>query len=119
MKLKALADALGAHVHAPASCLDMDILTVYAGDRMSDLLGAASDQTLLVTHITNQSLLNLIELMDVPAVCLVNGATPERQVLDAAGAAQTAVLVSPWGLYETCGRLYQILTARPAKTSAS
>ena len=119
MKLEQLAAALGAHAHAPASCLDLDICSVYAGDRMSDLLGAASEHTLLVTHITNQSLLNLIELMDVPAVCLVNGATPERAVLDTANASHTAVLVSPWSLYETCGRLYRMLEATTSETASS
>lgn len=119
MKLERIAAALSAHSHAPSPCPDIDIRTVYAGDRMSDLLGAASDHTLLVTHITNQSLLNLIDLMDVPAVCLVNGATPVDEVLSAANAASTAVLVSPWSLYETCGRLYRLLTAETEGAGAS
>ncbi len=119
MKIEQLAAALGAHTHASSASLNLDIQSVYAGDRMSDLLSAASEHTLLVTHITNQSLLNLIELMDVPAVCLVNGATPERAVLDAANASHTPVLVAPWSLYETCGRLYRILEAAPSETASA
>jgi hypothetical protein len=109
MKLVQLAQKIGAHIVSPPVSGRDEIQSVYAGDRMSDLLSAVSDETLLVTHIANRGLLSLIELMDVPAVCLVNGAAPEATVVEAAANANTALLISPWGLYETCGRLYVAL----------
>ena len=119
MKLERLAREIGAHIET-APCVDRDeIQVVYAGDRMSDLLAAATDHTLLVTHIANRGLLSLIELMDIPAVCLVNGAVPEDSVLDAAREACTGIIVSPWDLYETCGRLYVALTTENEKAAPS
>ena len=50
------------------------IAKIYAGDRVSDLLDQASDTTLLVTNLMSLQLIRLAELMDVPAVCFVNGA---------------------------------------------
>jgi len=109
MNLEQLAKEIGAHVETPPSPERNEINTVYAGDRMSDLLAAATDHTLLVTHIANRGLLSLIELMDIPAVCLVNGAAPEESVVAAASETATGIIVSPWDLYETCGRLYMAL----------
>ena len=119
MKLEQLAQEIGAHIEIPPSPNRNDINVVYAGDRMSDLLAAATDHTLLVTHIANRGLLSLIELMDIPAVCLVNGATPEETVLDAAREVSTGILVSPWDLYETCGRLYAALNTENIKATSS
>ncbi len=109
MKANQLASALGAQLLTPESASQKSIGAVCAGDRMSDLLGSAADDVLLVTHIANQGLVNLVELMDVAAICLVNGTHPEAVVEEAARASGTALLVSPWGMYETCGRLYQLL----------
>ncbi len=110
MQLEKIAQEIGAHMETPPTPERNDIRHVYAGDRMSDLLGAASEHTLLVTHIANCGLLRLIELMDVPAVCFANGALPDPAVIEAACEAGTALLVSPWELYETCGRIYTFLT---------
>jgi hypothetical protein len=49
-------------------------------------------------------------LMDVPGICLLNGTMPDGELLAAAGAHQTLLMVSPAGMYETCGRIYQCLT---------
>jgi len=117
MKLRSLAAGIGARILAPGQEGDIEIGTVYGGDRMSDLLHAVSDSTLLVTHVSNQGLVRLIELMDVPAVCLLDGAAPEQGVLDAAMACGTAVLVSPSGMFETCGRLYRILCPLAGETT--
>ncbi len=119
MNLEQLAQEIGAHIETPATPERADIERVYAGDRMSDLLGAASERTLLATHIANCGLLRLIELMDVPAICFANGATPDPAVVEAARETGTALLVSPWDLYETCGRLYAALNHEKQRAAPS
>jgi len=102
-----------------AKCIEARLLTephtghvpihyAYAGDRVSDLLNAVSDGTLLVTNLGNASLRRVIELMDAPAVCLLNGVEPEDDLM-AAAAHGAAVIVSPYGMFETCGRLFAAL----------
>lgn len=78
---------------------------------MSDLLCAASENTLIVTHVENQSIVRLIELMDLPAICFLNSRQPGKEVLDAAREFNTCLMISPADMYETCGRFYKILTA--------
>lgn len=90
-----------------------DIKRVYAGDRISDLLNHVDEHTLLVTHLSHGLLSQPIELMDIPALCVLNGATPPSELVEAATQHRTTVLVSPYGMYETCGRLYQLLHGAP------
>jgi hypothetical protein len=82
---------------------------VYAGDRISDLLNHAGRGTLVVSNLPGAQLVRLAELMDLPAFCLVAGVAAEPEVVAAAESHGTAVLVSPAGLFETCGRIYRCL----------
>lgn len=109
MKIQNLADRIGAKMYAPPGGDTIDIDWVYAGDRMSDLLNQVSDSTLLVTNLSGTALMRFMELMDCKAICLLNQTAPQEAVIQAAKAQGTALLVSPDGLFETCGRLYRVL----------
>jgi serine kinase of HPr protein (carbohydrate metabolism regulator) len=86
-----------------------EITDVYASDRMSDLLGHVTDSTLLVTNLLNPSILRLVELMDVPGICLLKNVAPEPALVETAKAHHTAILVSAEPMPETCGRLSRVL----------
>ncbi len=107
MVLKEIADRINARLVSDDG--NREILEVYAGDRISDLIEQATPHTLLVTNIANAQLIRVAELMDVPGICLVNGAQPAAELVTAAEASGTAIIVSPAGLFETCGRLYRAL----------
>lgn len=109
MKLNELAEKIGAKVLNHGECASIEIDRVYAGDKMSDLLNEASDTTLLVTNLTNPQLVRIAEIMDVPGICLLNGITPEPELVNAAIKQGTTIIVSPYGMFETCKRLYQWL----------
>lgn len=114
-KLAELACGIGATVLFPKEPgqFQGDIQHVYAGDRISDLLTHAHDRALLVTNLFGPPLIRLAELMDLSALCLVNGQMPDdfchfsKKLIEAAGAHGIGILVSPVGMFETCGRLYQ------------
>ncbi|MDQ1256024.1 MAG: hypothetical protein QG656_620 [Candidatus Hydrogenedentes bacterium] len=89
----------------------VEVDRVYAGDRMSDLLNQVSETALLVTNLSHAALIRPIELLDVPAICLVNGVEPEPGLVKAAEEAGASILVSPYCMYETCGRLFRVLNA--------
>ncbi len=84
---------------------------VYAGDRISDLLNAAGEHTLLVTNLASAHLTRVAELMDIAAICLVAGQTPDPAMLAAAREHGTLLMVSEAGLFETCGRVWASLGA--------
>ena len=109
MRLSELAGKVGAKVLTAETPAGREVGRVYAGDRISDILNHASDATLLVTSLATTQLARVAELMDLPAICLVGGQVPEPEVIAAATRHGTAILVSPFGMFETCGRLYEWL----------
>lgn len=110
MKLTDLICRIGAKVLTSGAMLDAEIKRIYASDRISDLLSQGDTETLLVTNLTGVHILRAAELMDVPAICLLNGVSPEPELTTAAERKGRALLVSPYGMFETCGRLYGCFT---------
>jgi len=111
MKLEDLARDIGARVITPGRPGGTEIAKIYAGDRVSDLLNEASDQTLLVSNLASVQMLRVAELMDVPGICFVNDVEPDSDVVDLARQNGTLLLVSSVGVFETCGLIYQYLSA--------
>ena len=110
MKLEELAEHIGAHIITPGEPGGTEVTKIYAGDRVSDLLNEASDRTLLVSNLASVQMLRVAELMDVPGICFVNGVEPDEEVVALARDNGTLLLVSPAGVFETCGLIYQFLS---------
>jgi hypothetical protein len=109
MKLEDLAAQIDARIVTPGKPGGTPITCVYAGDRVSDLLNEASDTTLLVSNLASVQMLRVAELMDVPGICFVDGIDPDQEIVDLARANGTLLMVAPAGVFETCGRIYQVL----------
>lgn len=110
MKLTDLAKAISAEIVTPGREATVDVDQVYAGDRISDLLNAAGENVLLLSNLASSHLLRVAELMDVPGICLVGRQRPDQAMLQAAQEHDTLLMVSPVGLFETCGRVYRALS---------
>ncbi len=110
MRVDELAVLIGARVLVPGRRAAVELEQVYAGDRISDLLNAAADHSLLITNLASAHLTRVAELMDIPAICLVAGQTPDDAMLAAAREHGTWLLVSAAPLFETCGRMWTALT---------
>lgn len=109
MQLDELAKRVGVEVLTPGRRVEVQAETIYAGDRISDLLNAAAENVLLVSNLPGSHLLRLAELMDVPGICLVNGQHPENPLIETARKHGTLLMVSSVGLFETCGQLFRAL----------
>jgi redox-sensing transcriptional repressor len=114
MKLEELATNIGARVVTPGRPGGTAVARVYAGDRVSDLLNEASDKTLLVSNLASVQMLRVAELMDVPGICFVNGIEPDGEMIQLAQDNDTLLMVSPQGVFETCGLIYQALDGERA-----
>jgi redox-sensing transcriptional repressor len=114
MRLDDLARRIGARVLTPGPA-DARITRIYAGDRVSDLLNEASSTTLLVTNLANLQMLRVAELMEVPGICFVDGVEPDQEVIELATRNHTMLMVSPVGVFETCGLIYQQLAGVEAR----
>lgn len=115
MKLDQLAAKIGARVLTPGPMSGAEVARVYAGDRVSDLLNVASDKTLLVTNLANVQMVKVAELMEVPGICFVDNVEPEADLVELARANDTFLMVSPLGVFETCGLVYQALAGNTAE----
>lgn len=109
MKLEELATNIGARVVTTGKAGGTTVAKVYAGDRVSDLLNEASAKTLLVSNLASVQMLRVAELMDVPGICFVNGAEPDAEMIQLARDNDTLLMVSPQGVFETCGLIYAAL----------
>jgi redox-sensing transcriptional repressor len=109
MKLEDLAGDIGARLVTPGAPGGTEIDKIYAGDRVSDLLNEASSRTLLVSNLASVQMLRVAELMEVPGICFVNGVEPDAEMTALARENGTLLMVSPDGVFETCGRIYQHL----------
>jgi len=109
MKLEELATNIGARVVTPGKPGGTTVARVYAGDRVSDLLNEASEKTLLVSNLASVQMLRVAELMDVPGICFVNGVEPDAEMVQLAQDNATLLMVSPQGVFETCGLIYAAL----------
>ena len=106
MKLSELADKLGAQIVANVEKADeAHVERFHVSDRISDLLNFASDGTLLVTGLVNAHLARVAELMDAPAICLLDGLAPEAPLLEAASRRGIVLMISESGREETAGLL--------------
>jgi len=110
MKLADLIRRTDARILTSGAMPDVEIKRIYAGDKISDLLNQGDSETLLVTNLTGVHILRAAELMDVPAICLLNGVSPEAELITAAERNGMVLLVSPYDMFETCGRLYGCFT---------
>ncbi len=108
MKLSDIAKGIDARVFPGIDPAGREVSRVYAGDRISDLIEQAAPDTLLVTNIANAQLVRVAELMEVPGICLVNGAEPAPELAAAAGRNGTVIMASRDGLFETCGKLFRM-----------
>jgi redox-sensing transcriptional repressor len=109
MKLEDLAESIGARIITSGKPGGTEIAKIYAGDRVSDLLNEASDKTLLISNLASVQMLRVAELMDVPGICFVNGIEPDAEMIALANENHTLLMVSPAGVFETCGLIYQHL----------
>jgi redox-sensing transcriptional repressor len=118
MRLQELAQKIGALVLTTGASGDKEVTSIYAGDRVSDLLSEATDKTLLVTNLANPQMVRVAELMEVPGICFVDGIDPGRELIELANKTDTLIMVSPQGVFETCGLIYQLL-ARESRNAPS
>ncbi|MCX5757549.1 MAG: hypothetical protein NTU83_03395 [Candidatus Hydrogenedentes bacterium] len=113
MTIDALAKKVGARILVRGRARSTEIDGIYASDRMSDLLSRVSDSTLLITPLLTSSVVRMVELMDVPGICLLNDAEPGAPLLEAAREYRATLLVSPYNEDETCRRFREALGLEP------
>jgi predicted transcriptional regulator len=110
MNLECLVEKFGGSILTNGNSPKVDIERIYAGDRISDLLNQANQNTLLVSNLASQQLLRMVHLMEAAGLCLVNGMHPDDEMIELANQNNTTLIVSPYDMFETCGRIYRCMS---------
>ena len=75
---------------------------------MSDVLASIQPNALLLTGLCNPQVVRTAEMADVSAIVFVRGKHPPKETLDLANLENIPIISSPFGMFEICGRLYQV-----------
>lgn len=76
-------------------------------DLMSDVLASIQPEAVLLTGLCNPQVVRTAQMADVAAVVLVRGKQPPQETIDLANRVEIPLIVTPYGMFELCGRLYQ------------
>ena len=108
VKIRDVAEALGAEVLSGEDGLGRDIGVVIASDLVSDILCCRDEGAFLITGLAKIQILRAADMIDLIGICFVRGKTPETEVLAYAREMGLPVMLTPKTMYETCGRVYQL-----------
>ncbi len=78
----------------------------FSADLMSDVLGRAHANGILVTGVTNPQAVRTADIADIKAVCLVRGKQPEAEAVALAKRKSIPLFVTKLTMFEACGILY-------------
>jgi hypothetical protein len=85
---------------------DVEVQSGYASDLLSDVMGNAPSGSVWVTMQCHPNVVAVASLLNLAAVVLVGGATPDEQTLKRATETKVTLLHSDYTAFETVGRLY-------------
>jgi hypothetical protein len=107
MKLSEVKEILQAEIVCGGE--NLDIVEVYGGaasDLMSDLLRKPKDGALLLTGLTQIQAINTSVIAGMAAVVFVRGKRPDNEIVLHALRNEIPVLLTPFNMFSSCGRLY-------------
>lgn len=87
--------------------LNREIKGGCGADLMSDVLASIQPEAVLLTGLCNPQVIRTAQMADVAAVVLVRGKQPPQETVDLADQENIPLIVTPFGMFELCGRLYQ------------
>lgn len=106
MKLSEIAKILEAEILVGNDQSDSDITTCGASDLMSDILAGLSEGCVVLTGLTTVQVIKTALVASVEAVVFVRGKKVPKDVADLASAQNLPILISPYSMFVSCGRLF-------------
>ena len=106
MKIREIADLLGAEVLCGEQMLEDEVQSACGSDMMSDVLAYVKDQGVLVTGLINPQVIRTAMMMDMRCVVFVRSKRPSPEMVELAMENHIALLASDSRMYEACGKLY-------------
>jgi serine kinase of HPr protein (carbohydrate metabolism regulator) len=89
---------------------DANIKYGFAADLLSDTLFVISreeESILLITGVTNPSVVKTAKILDIPVVLIARGKPVEKETIELARKEKIIILRTPHIVFVTCGLLYE------------
>lgn len=106
MKIREIAEVLGAGVLCGERLLDEEVLSACGSDMMSDVLAYVKDQAVLLTGLVNPQVVRTAMMMDMRCIVFVRNKRPTPEMIELANENHIVMLASDYRMYDACGRLY-------------
>ena len=106
MNVKELISLIDGHLYNDSADLTREVLGGCGADLMSDVLTSIQPEAVLLTGLCNPQVVRTSVMADVAAIILVRGKTPPHETIMLAEQERIALISSPFGMFELCGRLY-------------
>jgi len=100
MKLRQVAELLGARVFTDEALLENSVDNVFCTDLMADVLRFASSDTVLITRLLNLSVVRSSMMAEVHCVVFPEGVEPPAELLALAEAHDIAVMATMRTMFE-------------------
>ena len=107
MNVKELITLIDGQLLNPSADLTREVKGGCGADLMSDVLASIKPEAVLLTGLCNPQVVRTAQMADVSAIILVRGKIPPLETLHLAEEERIALVSSPFGMFELCGRLYQ------------
>ncbi|MBP9675463.1 MAG: hypothetical protein KBD67_01885 [Anaerolineaceae bacterium] len=107
MKVSELIELIDGHLYNASADLDRVVLGGCGADLMSDVLASIQPEAVLLTGLCNPQVVRTAVMADVAAIILVRGKTPPPETIALAEEERIALVSSPFGMFELCGRLHR------------
>lgn len=107
MRLAEVIHILEAEILSGQELLMKEVATVCGSDLLSDVLAFTTEETLLLTGLTNVQVVRTAEMSDLVGIVFVNGKRPNVDLLPMAHQKGIPLFITKLPMYEACGRLYQ------------
>ncbi len=107
MKIAEIAVLANGMICNPSMNLEREVNGACGADLMSDVLASVQPEAVLLTGLCNPQVVRTAHMADVRAIVFVRGKQPPPETIKLASKEGIPLIVSPYGLYELCGRLFQ------------
>lgn len=107
MNVQELIELVDGHLINISADLSREIKGGCGADLMSDVLASIQPEAVLLTGLCNPQVVRTSVMADVAAIVLVRGKNPPQVTIDLAEEENIALITSPFGMFELCGRLHR------------
>lgn len=107
MNIKEIIQLVDGKLCTKPQSLEREVKGGCGADLMSDVLASIQPEAVLLTGLCNPQVVRTAQMADVAAIVLVRGKQPPQETVDLANSEAIPLIITPYGMFELCGRLYQ------------